>query len=244
MTSSPVLTTPMDHRIAAAAILVALFSLPVEAQGPYIGFQPGVTLPSALTAPLTGNSQPTRCDSLLYPAGAAPDCAPSSPRQIYSTDFDLGVGYAGGVQLGYGWSWVRLEAEYLVHFQGSDSSPIYATADLVATGKGREWNVANPPFARVSDVRTHQLFANVYYDLHGLANDSRWTPFIGVGAGVARTSLTYSNRYVRKTLAQGFFPNQASVASAARPATSTSPCARPAAAACVSATRGAWAATP
>ena len=29
---------------------------------------------------------------------------------------------------------------------------------------------------------------------------------VGAGAGVGRTSLGYGNRYVRKTLAQGFFP--------------------------------------
>ncbi len=199
----------MASAVAFVSLLVFIaFVAPAGAQerrALYIGFQQGLTLPSTLTAPLAGNSQPTRCDSLLYANGAPPaaDCPSSDPRQIYSTDFDLGAGYAGGVQVGYGWSRIRLEAEYLVHFQGADASPIYATDDLVSTGKAREWNPDAPPFARVSDVRAHQLFANVYYDL---VNGSRWTPFVGAGVGVARTSLHYGNRYVRRTLAQGYFP--------------------------------------
>ena len=37
-------------------------------------------------------------------------------------------------------------------------------------------------------------------------NRSRWTPYFGTGAGAVRTSLGYGNRYVRQTLAQGYFP--------------------------------------
>ena len=44
-------------------------------------------------------------------------------------------------------------------------------------------------------------FANVHVDF---ANDSSWTPFVGAGAGMARTCLLYSRRLVRKPLAQGY----------------------------------------
>ena len=43
------------------------------------------------------------------------------------------------------------------------------------------------------------VFANVHVDF---ANDSSWTPFVGTGAGMARTCLLYSRRLVRKPLAQ------------------------------------------
>lgn len=199
----------LKMRAVVTAAIATIVAVPAIAQerrpGPYVGIHPGATLTSPLSAPLTGNSQPTRCDSLLYSNGVpvATDCPPSSPREIYSTDFDLGTGYIGSVQAGYGWTRLRLEAEYVVRFEGSSSAPIYATSDFVASGKAREWNEAAPPHARVSDLRAHQIFANIYYDF---ANASRWTPYAGVGAGIARTSLAYGNRYVRKTLAQGFHP--------------------------------------
>ena len=198
----------MKNRLVAAAFAPLLVSLaPAQARdrGLYIGFQQGLTLPSTLTAPLSGNSQPTRCDSLLYPSGmvTATDCPAGGTRPIYSTDFDLGVGDSSAIQIGYDWGRVRLEAEYLLSFPGSDSSLIFASDDPVALGKSSEWNVDAPPFARVSDVRTDQLFANVYYDFE---NDSPWTPFVGAGAGTGCVCLDYSNRYVRKTIAQGFYP--------------------------------------
>ena len=58
-----------------------------------------------------------------------------------------------------------------------------------------------PPTESISNYRVHQLFANVYYDF---TTDSRWTPFVGAGAGLARADLRYTRRLVRKTLAQGY----------------------------------------
>ena len=47
----------------------------------------------------------------------------------------------------------------------------------------------------------HQFFANVYYDFQ---NPSNWTPFVGAGAGMARTSYRYGRHLLRKTVAQGY----------------------------------------
>lgn len=189
--------------VVAAVLTISPANAQERRRGAYIGMQQGFTLPSALQGPLTGNSQPTRCDSLLYAAGAAPACPPGEPREIYSSDFSLGAGYAGGLQAGFMWGAVRGEVEYSRRFEGSGRALIYATEDLVASDKGREWNPNAPPFARVSDVRAHEVFANAYYDM---ALESRWTPYVGAGFGVSWMSLSYGNRYVRKTLTEGYFP--------------------------------------
>ena len=200
-------------QILIVALFVSLLAAPAQAQdrGLYIGFQQGWALPSTFSAPLSGNSQPTRCDSLLYPSGmvTATDCPPTSPRLIYSTDFDLGAGDSSAIQIGYDWGWFRLEVESLISFPVSDSSPIFASDDPVASGKASEWNVDNPPFARVSDVRAHQLFANVYYDFE---NDSTWTPFAGFGAGIG---------CVLPRLQQPLRPQDESRRASTRPAAST-----------------------
>ncbi len=57
-----------------------------------------------------------------------------------------------------------------------------------------------PPNESTSSYRVHQISTNQYYDD---GNGSRWTRFVGAGVGVARTSLGYTRRVVRKTLEQG-----------------------------------------
>ena len=199
---------------ARAAVLVGAVCLgapasPADAQesrrGAYVGIEQGVAGSSALRGVLTGNSQPTRCDSLLYAAGVpdGTDCPLGAPREIYRTDFDLGAGFAAGVVGGYGWRWIRVEAEYLRQHSGSSTSLIASVDRLVATEKAREWSESASPFAQVSDVLSQQAFVNVYIDA---VNGSRWTPYFGAGAGAVRTSLGYGNRYVRQTLAQGYSP--------------------------------------
>ena len=64
--------------------------------------------------------------------------------------------------------------------------------------------------------RVHQVFANLYFDF---PNDSRWTPFLGAGAGMARTDLRYTRRLVRKTLDQGYQDVELPLTRADRPAT-------------------------
>ncbi len=54
---------------------------------------------------------------------------------------------------------------------------------------------------KLDAVRDSPVFANIHVDF---ANDSSWTPFVGTGAGMARTCLLYSRRLVRKPLAQGY----------------------------------------
>ena len=52
---------------------------------------------------------------------------------------------------------------------------------------------------RVPDPQ--ETTAKTYWDFE---NDSSWTPWVGVGAGLARTHIRYRASLVRKTLAQGF----------------------------------------
>ena len=46
----------------------------------------------------------------------------------------------------------------------------------------------------LEDLLSHSVFANVYYDFR---SDSPYTPYVGVGLGLARTSLDYYGRFKR-----------------------------------------------
>ena len=182
-------------------------------RGFYVGIDLGLTHAASMGSPLSGISQPTRCDSILYQQATETErqqamktnreartfrpptdaqCTSTTPKTIYTADFDPGIGFAGALSAGYTLDNLRFEFEYLHRRQGDDSSLLPGTTD-VTRGKGREW--LHPPSAGISDFQANQLFLNVYYDFR---NDSPWTPYLGAGLGWARTSLRYENLYIRK----------------------------------------------
>ena len=174
-------------------------------RGFYIGIDLGLTHAASMGSPLSGISHPTRCDRILYQQATETDkemrmfqpppdaqCT-STPRTIYTADFDPGLGFAGALSAGYTLDNLRFEVEYLHRRQGDDSSLLPGTTD-VTRGKGREW--LQPPSAGISDFQANQFFMNAYYDFR---NDSPWTPYLGAGLGWAHTSLRYGNFYIRQS---------------------------------------------
>ena len=174
-------------------------------RGFYIGIDLGLTHAASMGSPLSGISHPTRCDRILYQQATETDeemrmfqlppdaqCT-STPRTIYTADFDPGLGFAGALSAGYTLDNLRFEVEYLHRRQGDDSSLLPGTTDLTRE-KNREW--LRPPSASISDFQANQFFVNAYYDFR---NDSPWTPYLGAGLGWAHTSLRYGNFYIRKS---------------------------------------------
>ena len=167
-------------------------------RGFYIGIDLGLTHAASMGSPLSGISHPTRCDRILYEKSGVSDtppmddyCTSTTPRTIYTADFDPGLGFAGALSAGYTLDNLRFEVEYLHRRQGDDSSLLPGTTD-VTRGKNREW--LQPPSASISDFQANQFFVNAYYDFR---NDSPWTPYLGAGIGWAHTSMRYGNFYKR-----------------------------------------------
>ena len=172
-------------------------------RGFYVGVELGFANPSDVTSTISGVNHPTRCDRLLYPASSPPaaiandtDCTANSPRPLSNNSYDLGTGFLGGLSLGYTLDRFRVEFEYMNRSHGGDSSRFQvAGGNQALISKDSEWNGDDPPSERISDFIAHQFFVNAYYDV---LNDSRWTPYLGGGFGWARTSMRYTNRFVRK----------------------------------------------
>ena len=157
-------------------------------------------------ASTTGINHPTRCDSLLYanPGNAPSDtaCTDTTARRFFGDSFDLGGALAGSFGLGYAWNRFRVEAEFLGASHDGETRPgIADAANPALQGKSSEWSADSPPFYRVSNFRTRQLFFNLYYSF---GEGAVWTPYVGVGAGLARMETDYTGYYLRRTAANGY----------------------------------------
>ena len=214
------------HAVSAAMLVSCLLaSTAAGAQdshrGAYVGLNLGLTSSAPLDSSLSAVTNPTKCDRLLYddPAlapSSAPECTDTTLRQLSSNGFSPGLGFTGGLSAGYAFGRPRIEFEYRAGTQGGDVSPlIESTTNQAVVSKALEWSPASPPTESISNYRVHQVFANLYFDF---PNDSRWTPFLGAGAGMARTDLRYTRRLVRKTLDQGYQDVEPPLTLADRPA--------------------------
>ena len=179
-------------------------------RGFYVGLDLGMADALSSDSFLSGISQPTRCDSILWqninvqrPAALSndPACSRRTPKRIYTTTFDPGIGFAGGVSAGYALNMgLRVEAEYFYRNQSGDSSVLPpARGNVVTQAKNKEWSA--PPSARLSDSHGHHVFLNAYYDF---LNASRWTPYLGAGVGWSHVRAQYRNLFRRISIDDGY----------------------------------------
>ena len=224
-------STPVEHHrrrcAVSTAVLIACLLAGTAAgaqddhRGAYVGLNMGLTSSARLDSSLSAVTNPTKCDRLLYddPAlvpSSAPECTDTTLRQLSSNGFSPGPGFTGGLSAGYAFGRPRIEFEYRARTQGGDVSPlIESTTNQAVVSKALEWSPAAPPTESISNYRVHQVFANLYFDF---PNDSRWTPFLGAGGGMARTDFRYTRRLVRKTLDQGYQDVEPPLTLADRPA--------------------------
>ena len=176
----------------------------------YVGADIGLAASRTLDSTVSGQSNPTRCDVLVYsdatrPSGAIgndPACSDVSRKEKWSSRFDAGSGLVAGLHAGYIRDQFRFELEFMHVKPGSASHPVItASTHPGLASKDREWSETAPPYEWISDFRIRQYFANVFYDF---ATESRWVPYVGVGAGWARVRMQYERRLLRKTEDEGY----------------------------------------
>ena len=192
-------------RIMLAAAIAAGFLGSAANAGPYLTF--GLSFATdEIGASTSGINHPTPCDRVLYtdPAMASTDaaCTDNTVRAFLSDSFDLGGAFAGSASLGYAWDSLRVEAEWLSRAHQGEVARLAGAVDNPALqGKATEWSPDDPPNHRVSDFSSNQLFLNVFYDF-GIG--SAWSPYVGVGAGLAQVQSHYRASFLRRTLADGY----------------------------------------
>lgn len=146
------------------------------------------------------------CDQTIFgdvqtPQGACgEDPAKWGPA---NESFDGGSGILAGLAVGYRLGSFRVEGEYFYRGTryGSTDEPGFPNADGTvwypssskqyggdgATGGGGAEDA-------VDNLMSHNVFANVYYDYR---SDSKFTPYVGVGLGLAQVSVQYRTRWHR-----------------------------------------------
>ena len=186
----------------------------------YVGADIGLADPRTLDSTSFGTSRPTRCDALMYsdatyPSEAIrddPACGNTTPRRKWDSRWDVGSGLAVGLHAGYVRDRLRFELEFMHVKPGSASHPIItAPTHSGLAGKISEWSETAPPYEWISDLHIRQYFANVFYDF---ALESRWTPYVGIGAGWARMKMQHQRRFLRKTVEEGYLDATPSVPAA------------------------------
>ena len=188
--------------VLAVISVFAVSDVFAAGQGFYMGLEAGFSRSDGVDVSQSAINNPTKCDSLLYPSGtnppADPDCAIGDKMPLISSMFSASNGFVGGASLGYSLdSGVRIEAEYLHRRDGSERRNVdlgSAGNDPLST-KDSEWSESSPPFERLRDFKADQFFLNAYYDFQ---NESRVTPYIGGGIGVASLRMRYKAEFLRK----------------------------------------------
>ena len=119
------------------------------------------------------------------------DCADDpQPWGPLAESFDGGSGILAGLAVGYRLGNFRAEGEYFYRGTNYDSTD---NPYPDGTQPGGGYHIIQDA---VDDVLSHNFFANLYYDYH---SDSKFTPYVGVGIGLARVSVAYRTLWQRST---------------------------------------------
>ncbi len=170
--------------------------------GWYMGMDVGAALgmDRGLDVDGTDNDYSTQCDTFINPMGVEVsmgecDAAPA-PASLLNEFDGGGGGVLAGLQAGYRWRNFRIEGEYFYRgatYDQADEVFVRGQDQISRTKLNQELAAIE---GAVDDVFSHNFFANLYYDFR---SKSRWTPYLGVGVGVARVSMDYFTRWTRSS---------------------------------------------
>ncbi len=179
----------------SSGILLLAFSLTVasaaaqERTGAYFGFDLGVFFPQSIDT--KGNDTDvvkTECDGFLYPASI--NTAECEGRGVdWTNRFDMDTGALAGLTVGYMMDSFRFELEYLYRAGDGETSSL----GIVGSSRDGEFVIDDE---QLSGFESHHLFASMYYDF---LNGSKFTPYVGVGVGWAKTEVDYEGLLVRNS---------------------------------------------
>ncbi len=197
-------------------LMMALWGFSTHAaaaeSGFYLSGELGANFASGLDMTGTSNDRASVCDEFINPMFATVtqtegyenyNC--TGPNRgignFWKNGFDSAEGILAGAALGYdirgkypgrGWGRFRFELEYFFRDTGYDqTSPIPGATGVQDDKLAQEIRTA---IDRIGNVTAHNLFANLYFDY---PNSSRYTPYVGIGAGVGYTDMDYASVWAR-----------------------------------------------
>ncbi len=187
-----------------ATVVLVLAAAPAAAPavaetGFYVRTDLGVNAAPGLQLATADNDRPSRCDGFVNPQYALlPGCTDPN-RSIdavdrWTSDFGSASGLFAGAAVGYRFSpRLRLELEY-AHRQAAYDE----RSNIVAPNGTAYVDIFGPEIPRaeerVGTAAAHHGFLNLLVDF---PNESRATPYVGAGAGVAWMRLDYTSYWAR-----------------------------------------------
>ena len=146
----------------------------------------------------------SRCDEFINPLYAEiPGC--TAPNRDggdgWVNKFDSTRGILAGAALGYRlwdrypdrlWGRFRIEGEYI--FRSSEYDQSVQDTSVGQQTLEKATGETESGLERIGSIASHNLFGNLYFDL---INKSRFTPYVGLGAGVGFTDMDYGALYKR-----------------------------------------------
>ena len=139
------------------------------------------------------------CDTRIFPERPASDyCGEGAPRKWgpAKESFDGGSGILAGLAVGYRLGSFRVEGEYFYRGTryGSTDEPVFSDGWKPRRYPSDTTQYLDGVEDAVDNLMSHNVFANLYYDYR---TDSKFTPYVGVGLGLARVSVDYRTRWHR-----------------------------------------------
>lgn len=189
----------MIRRLFMAFLCMAVVSTTgwtAAQEGWYMRTNLGFAVAPGLTLNVHDNDWGTRCDKLSNPGLAetsADECASAPPPAEWSHEVGRGNGVQSVLAVGYRMSGLRFEGEYLYRtttYQRGEGE----TQILDAVTQEKQQQELEIVDGGLEDLLAHGFFVNAYYDFQ---TGTEFTPYVGVGVGVASTSLDYYGRFKR-----------------------------------------------
>ena len=158
-----------------------------------------------------------RCDATINPdrlqtvVNGEDFCGPGPNPWAAKESFDGGSGILAGLAVGYRLGSFRIEGEYFYRGAryGSTDEPYFPADDWYPSdsrqyGGGNSTDGYSEEYGAgvedaVDNLMSHNVFANVYYDYR---TDSKFTPYVGGGIGLAQVSVDYRTRWHRSANAE------------------------------------------
>ena len=174
-------------------------AVPVHAEGFYVSGELGINFGESLDTTGSSNDRASVCDGYINPIYATVTQTPgyegyncTGPNRGATGDWSNSISSDEGILLGTAIGYrmqdsrFRVELEYFYRDTGYDEdSDVYSASG--ESGDKLEQELVRT-IDRVGDMTSHNLFANVYMDF---ANDSKFTPYVGVGVGFGMTDMDF-----------------------------------------------------
>lgn len=191
--------------LATMCAVISTLSLtaPVQAKGRYVSTELGMNFGSSMDLIGFSSDRPTVCDGYINPRYATVtqtpgyeeyNCTGPNRGDGWDNRFGSDEGILFGTAIGYRvpGSRLRLELEYFYRDTGYDEiSDVNVVTEQSGNKLDQELVVATDG---VGSVTSHNLFTNLYADF---ANESKFTPYLGVGVGLGVTEVDYSFVWAR-----------------------------------------------